>query len=150
FDRAVGDVPRGPAELDVAREDLEWQVCGPELQLAGPIEYQRFRADDQDSSYESRLNQEPDREDRLSRFSEPHLVAQQGRVARYEEGDAFELIRERLERHLERLRPDQMIDRRLQQVEQPVSEEDRVGRRLRSDLRWPRDNRRPLGRFTYQ
>ena len=56
-------------------------------------------------------------------------------MPRHQEGDPFELVRERLERHFELPAVEQVVERRLQQVEQPVLEQHRVGRRLRADPR---------------
>ena len=102
LERAVGDEPRRPAQVGVAADDLERQVGGPQLQLARPVEDERLRADDQrrcgscpawSSSRSARIA--------CTVLPEPHLVGEQGRVPRHQEGDAFELVRERLKRHLD-------------------------------------------------
>ena len=81
------------------------------------------------------VEEQPQREDRLRGLAEAHLVGEERAVPRHQERDAFELIRERLERHFELPAVEEAVERRLQEVEQPVLEEHRVGGRLRTDAR---------------
>jgi hypothetical protein len=67
--------------------------------------------------------------DGLHGFAEPHLVRQQCRLLREDPGDPLVLIGERLKGHDQFLAPQPGFQRRLQQVEQPVLNGQRIGRR---------------------
>src|SRR5262249_61905114 len=78
-----------------------------------------LRAHHQPPPHEPRVKQQPQGKERLHRFTQAHLVGEQRGVSRHEEGDALELVGERLERDLHLLAGEEILQRRLQQVEEP-------------------------------
>ena len=94
LERAVGDEPAGPAGVGVAADHLEGHVLRPGAQLARPVDDQRLGADDQGPADQAGVEQQPQGDDRLHRLAQPHLVGEQGGVARHQEGDALDLVRD--------------------------------------------------------
>ena len=90
------------AVVGVAADDLERQVGAPrcfssrvQLMTSG------FGQTTRPVRIMPGVEQQPQREDHLRRLAEAHLVGEQRGMPRHQEGDAFELVRERLERQLE-------------------------------------------------
>jgi hypothetical protein len=79
------------------------------------------------------VEQQPQRQDRLGRLAQPHLVGEQRACRGIRNAIPSSLILERLEGHFELPAVEESVERRLQQAEQPVLEQDRVGGRPDAD-----------------
>ena len=74
------------------------------------------------------MKEQPQSQNRLHGFAQPHLVRQECGVARHEKGDAFHLVRVWLERQPDLPAREQVLQRRLQQVEKAFLEDHRFAR----------------------
>ena len=101
-----------------------------------PVGHKRLGANQQHALQLARVQQQANGRDRLHRFAQAHLVRQHGRDSRIEKRHAFELIRKRHERKIERAVGDQRFQRRLKDIEQTVFKFHDIARRLE-----PRDRR---------
>ena len=111
-------------------DHLHRNLRRPNTELAGPVGDQGFRADQQHLPCLAAMQQQPNGRDGLHRFSQAHLVGQDGVLSRVEKSHALELKRERLEGKPQRLGAEQQLERRLQDVEESVFELDQIaGRR---------------------
>ena len=128
--RHVGQLPLPAALGLIAFDGHDRHFRRPQGEFPLPIGHQRLGAHQQHAADLPGVQQQADRRDRLHRFAQPHFVGQHRRDSRIEKRHAFELIRKRHEREIERAAGDQRFQRRLQHIEEPIFELDDIGRRL--------------------
>ena len=96
---------------------------------------ERLLTDDERPADDPLVKEEAHRENRLRGLAQAHFIRQERAVAGHQECDPLELIREGLEGHPKFSAVEEAVERRLEQAEEAVLEEDGVGRRLRTDAR---------------
>ena len=99
--------------------------------------HQRLGANQQRPLDETGLKQQTQGQDALHGLSQTHLVGQERPIPRHQKGDPFHLVRIGLERQPHLLAGEEILQGRLQKIEKPFFEHDRVRRRpkARSPLR---------------
>ena len=102
----------------------------PGFELALPVGHQRLGADQQYIANVARSQQHPDRRNGLHGFSQPHFIGQNRVVSWEQKSDTSVLKREWLERKFHRPVGQQVLQRRLQQVEKSIFQLDYVARRF--------------------
>ena len=82
-----------------------------------------------DPTHVTLLGQKPHRDDGLHRFAQPHLVGENGFVARIQERHSVELVFKRSKWKIERLARENLFKRGLQQIVESVFQLYDVSRR---------------------
>lgn len=132
-DFVVGDLHRHvrllplPASFSlVSFDDRQRQLRGPGVEFALPVGHQWLGAYQEHAVELPRVQQQAHRRDRLHGLSQPHLIGQDGAIARIQKGHAFHLVGEGMKGKRQRAIANQRFERWLEYVEQTILQLDHV------------------------